>query len=82
MGYGLSIDIDSIDPIDAPGTDVLAPGGLSGEELCQAAEIFAEDSRLIGAEIVEFDPHRDPDHKTVKLIAALVSAITVGKKIR
>ncbi len=80
VGYGLSIDVDSIDPIDAPGTDVVEPGGLSGNELCRAVEIFAEDSRLIGAEIVEFDPHRDQDHKTEKLITELVRAITSGKK--
>jgi arginase len=79
-GYGLSIDVDSVDPLDAPGTDVVAHGGLSGDELCRAVEIFAEDSRLIGAEIVEFDPHRDQDHKTEKLITRLVKAITLGKE--
>ncbi len=79
VGYGLSIDIDSIDPADAPGTDVAEVDGLSGEELCQAAQIFAKDTRLIGAEIAEFDPSRDQDQKTEKLIARLVSAITLGK---
>jgi len=78
VGYGLSIDIDSIDPADAPGTDVVEPGGLAGEELCQAVQVFAHDKRLIGAEIAEFDPHRDKDQKTEKLIARLVSAITLG----
>ncbi len=79
VGYGLSIDIDSIDPADAPGTDVAEANGLSGEELCQAAQIFAHDERLIGAEIAEFDPGRDQDQKTEKLIARLVNAITIGK---
>jgi len=78
-GYGLSIDIDSIDPEDAPGTDVAEENGLSGQELCQAAQIFAADTRLIGAEIAEFDPGRDQDQKTEKLITKLVSAITLGK---
>lgn len=79
VGYGLSIDIDSIDPADAPGTDVVEPGGLAGEALCQAVQVFAHDKRLIGAEIAEFDPHRDKDQKTEKLIARLVSAITLGE---
>lgn len=78
-GYGLSIDIDSIDPADAPGTDVAEENGLSGEELCQAAQIFAGDTRLIGAEIAEFDPGRDQKQKTEKLITKLVRAITLGK---
>ncbi len=79
VGYGVSIDIDSIDPTDAPGTDVAEPGGLSGEELCQAVRLLAHDERLIGAEIAEFDPHRDQDQKTEKLIVALVKAIALGK---
>lgn len=79
VGYGLSIDIDSVDPADAPGTDVVAPGGLSGEELYRSVQIFAGDPRLLGAEIVEFDPHRDIDQKTEILITKLVRAITLGK---
>lgn len=78
-GYGVSIDIDSIDPDDAPGTDVAEPNGISGEELCEAVRIFAKDTRLIGTEIAEFDPSRDQNQKTEKLITRLVSAITLGK---
>jgi arginase len=79
LGYGLSIDIDSIDPDDAPGTDVVEPDGLSGEELCKALKVFAQDSRLIGAEIVEFDPDRDKEQKTEKLITRMTEAILLGK---
>lgn len=78
-GYGVSIDIDSIDPADAPGTDVAEEDGLSGQELCQAAKIFAQDSRLIGLEIAEFDPERDQAQKTEKLITNLVKSITLGQ---
>ncbi len=78
VAYGVTIDIDSIDPNDAPATGVSEPDGLSGRELCNAAKQFAYDKRLIGSEIVEFDPHRDQNKITEKLIANLVVALLSG----
>lgn len=81
VGYGVSLDLDSIDPIEAPGTGVGEPGGLSATELCQALRLVANDSRLIGAEIVEFDPHLDKNHATEKLVGRLLAAIVLGKTV-
>jgi arginase len=78
-GFGLTLDIDSIDPFDAPGTGVAEKDGINGEELCQSLTLLCNDPRLMGAEIVEFDPKRDKDHKTEKLIARLLTAISTGK---
>jgi arginase len=78
VGYGISIDIDSMDPEDAPGTGVAEPNGIAATELCQALTQVADDPRLIGTEIVEFDPHRDHDQLTEKLIARLLQAIRLG----
>ncbi|HSW69476.1 MAG TPA: arginase [Gammaproteobacteria bacterium] len=75
IGYGLSVDIDSMDPHDAPGTGVPEPNGISANDLCDALKGLAADSRLIGAEIVEFDPTRDFEHKTEKLVMKLISTI-------
>lgn len=77
-GFGVSLDIDSIDPNDAPGTGVPAPAGIPANDLCQALSILSQDKRLIGAEITEFDPHQDKDHMTEKLILRLMTAITMG----
>jgi len=79
IGYGVSIDIDSMDPADAPGTGVREKGGIAANELCRALTKMAHDPRLIAAEIAEFDPHRDHDHVTEKWIARLITAITIGK---
>jgi arginase len=78
--YGVTIDVDSMDPNDAPATGVSEPDGLSGSELCNAAMQFANDPRLIGTEIVEFDPHRDKNNMTEKLIINLALAILAGQK--
>lgn len=79
VGYGLSIDIDSIDPNDAPGTGVAEPNGISGSALCDVLKHITHDPKCIGAEIVEFDPRRDQQQRTEKLISELISTIAIGR---
>jgi arginase len=71
-GFGISLDIDSIDPIDAPATDVCESGGIRAHVLSSVLESAAKNPRLLGIEITEFDPHRDIDQKTEKLIPELI----------
>jgi arginase len=78
-GYGISIDIDAIDPQDAPGTGVAEENGIRASDLCQALQIVGQQANFLGAEIAEFDPHRDKDQITEKLIPKLVGAIMSGK---
>jgi arginase len=77
IGYGVTLDIDSIDPVEAPGTGVSEENGLSAKELSHALNKVAGDSRLLGLEIVEFDPHRDVDHMTEKLVPQLLAAMII-----
>jgi arginase len=81
VGYGITIDIDSIDPSEAPGTGVGEPDGLSAKALCNALTYISGDARLIGSEIVEFDPHRDKNDLTEKLSVQLLTAILSGERI-
>lgn len=78
VGYGISLDLDSIDPSDAPGTGTPVSPGIPGERLCEALTLIADDPRRLAQEIVEFDPHRDLHHKTERLIAKLISAVLKG----
>lgn len=80
VGYGISLDVDSIDPRDAPGTGVQEENGLSGNDVLRVLASVATDARLIGVEIVEFDPHQDKEQRTEKLIAELIAAVTLGEK--
>ena len=80
VSYGVSIDIDSVDPTDAPGTGVVEPNGIKADQLCNALTLLTNDSRLIGYEIAEFDPTFDQQHKTEKLIARMILAIELGKQ--
>ena len=52
---------------------------LSAQELCEALSTIAHNTQFIGAEIAEFDPHRDKNHCTEQLIFSMLSALTLGK---
>lgn len=73
-GYGISLDIDAIDPVDAPGTGLCVRDGIPGKALCDSFKRLQNDPHLLGLEISEFDPAADEDHKTEQLIIALVTA--------
>lgn len=75
FGYGLSLDMDSLDPEEAPGVDVPEANGLSLAALCAALRDQAGSPRLLGMEVVEFNPERDIEQRTEKAIVALIEAI-------
>ncbi|MHB1948520.1 MAG: arginase [Gammaproteobacteria bacterium] len=78
-GFGVSIDIDSMDPADAPGTGVREPNGIVAKDLCKSLQLLANEPKLLGAEVVEFDPHRDVNHKTEILVSQIIGTLTLGK---
>ncbi len=74
--FGISIDIDGLDPEDAPGTGIRLPGGIFAKELFEVLKPLAKNPKLIGIEIAEFNPHQDIEKKTEKLIPELILALT------
>ncbi len=75
-GYGITIDLDGIDPADAPGVGTPEPNGIRGQELCDAiAKTIKNDKKLLASEITEFNPHHDTEHKTVKLVEQLLVSL-------
>lgn len=75
VGFGVSLDLDAIDPNDAPGVDVPEPDGIGGEALCKAMVQVVNNEKFIGSEIVEFDPSRDIHHKTEHLLVRLLNIV-------
>src|SRR6185503_19124099 len=53
----VSIDLDVLDPAFAPGISHYEPGGMSTRELIDA--IHAIEGRIVGADVVEYNPARD-----------------------
>jgi agmatinase len=66
----ISIDMDGFDPSVAPGVAHLEPGGLTVREVL--AVLARQAAPLVGADIVELCPPRDPTGVTAILAAKLV----------
>jgi arginase len=65
----LSLDIDAIDPAFAPGVSHHEPGGLTSREVINIIQKLK--GNLVGADLVEFNPTRDPSGITAMLAAKL-----------
>jgi arginase len=72
--YGISFDIDGLDPVFVPGTGTPEEDGLDLPEVYHALKKVAGDPRFLGLEIAEYNPHNCPDNRTVKTICQLISA--------
>jgi arginase len=66
----ISVDLDGIDPSEAPGVSHPEPGGLRLREVLSA--IHKQNAGIIGADIVELNPVRDVGGVTAMLAAKLV----------
>jgi len=75
VAYGISLDMDSIDPTEAPGVDVPEARGLSAQAVCDGLASMVSDPQWIAMEIAEFNPSKDQDGRTEKLIARLLHLI-------
>lgn len=71
----LSIDIDVVDPIFAPGTGHREPGGLSSREIVYLVKRLNKIKSLKAVDIVEINPDLDKDGMTVKLGAKILSEL-------
>lgn len=78
VAFGVSIDLDAIDPIEAPGVGSPEKNGISAVELNNAIKILASMPNFIGFEITEFNPHHDVAQQTEKLAWEL--AMTMAGK--
>jgi len=72
--FGISIDMDAIDPLDAPGVGSPAPLGIAGRALVECMGMVAQQPKLAGIEVTEFNPLRDVNKKTAKLVGDLLGA--------
>lgn len=73
--FGISIDLDGFDPRDAPGVGTPAPDGIRAADFMPEFQAIAHHPKLIGADIVEYNPLLDIDHKTEQLAVMLCHAL-------
>jgi arginase len=74
VSFGLTIDLDALDPIDAPGVAFPEPNGIRGAELIAALPLLLRHSSLLGIEISEYAPEFDSQLQTARLASDILSA--------
>ena len=74
-GWGVSIDLDVLDPLDAPGVGSPVAHGLEPQELIDAIAGIAMTPGFLGAEMSEYNPELDPEGTTGRVAEALLVSI-------
>ena len=79
-GFHLSLDMDAVDPDEAPGVGTPVRGGMTYREAHLAMETICDCGRLLSMEIVEVNPVLDEANRTA-LLAVELAMSAMGKKI-
>jgi arginase len=76
----VSLDLDAVDPMFAPGVGTPVRGGLSYREAHLALEMVSESGLLDSLDVVEVNPILDRENETGKLAVELVAS-ALGARI-
>jgi arginase len=76
----VSLDLDAVDPMFAPGVGTPVPGGLSYREAHLALELVSEAGVLDSMDVVEVNPILDRANETGRLAVELVAS-ALGQRI-
>ncbi|NTV65460.1 MAG: arginase [Oscillochloris sp.] len=79
-GYHLSLDMDALDPREAPGVGTPVLGGISYREAHLAMELLAQAGGLRSLDLVEVNPILDL-HNTTAELAVEMALSALGKRI-
>ena len=79
-GFHLSLDMDFVDPKDAPGVGTPVRGGATYREAHLAMEMICDSRRMLSMEVVEVNPVIDEVNRTADLAVELAMS-ALGKRI-
>lgn len=79
-GFGVSIDLDAIDPEQAPGVGCPVAGGLDAMALLVSMRELGCQPCFLGLEVTELNPLHDRSGATAELVHGLLAAM-VGKSV-
>ncbi len=79
-GISVSLDMDVVDPADAPGVGTPVRGGVTYREAHLAMEMLSDSDAMVSLEVVEINPVIDEHNMTALLGVELVLS-GLGKKI-
>lgn len=69
----ISLDLDAIDSLYAPGAGMPNAKGLSYREISAFAEYIGQHCNVVGVDVVEYNPLQDVDRKTAELGTELIA---------
>jgi arginase len=76
----VSLDMDSLDPDEAPGVGTPVPGGISYREAHLLMEILCDSGRVGSMDVVEINPILDKRNRTAELAVELIASL-LGQRI-
>jgi arginase len=76
----LSLDMDAMDPKEAPGVGTPSPGGLTYREAQLIMETLCDSKKLQSADVMETNPILDTQNKTAQVAVSLIASL-FGKSI-
>ena len=79
-GVHVQLDMDVIDPEDAPGTGTPVRGGMTYREVHLAMEMLADSGAVRALDVVEVNPILDERNRTAELALELIQS-ALGKRI-
>ena len=79
-GVHLSVDLDAVDPREAPGVGTAVRGGLTYREAHLAMELLCDSGLMVSMEAVEVNPVIDEANRTAVLAVELILS-AMGKRI-
>jgi arginase len=79
-GFHLSLDMDAVDPREAPGVGTPVRGGITYREAHLAMELICDSGGMTSFEIVEVNPVLDEANRTA-LLAVELAMSALGKRI-
>lgn len=76
----VSLDMDSLDPSQAPGVGTPVPGGFTYREAHLLMEIIASSGKVTSIDVVEINPILDHSNRTAQIAVELVASL-LGESI-
>ncbi|MFB3778657.1 MAG: arginase [Bryobacteraceae bacterium] len=79
-GFHVSLDMDSVDPREAPGVGTPVRGGITYREAHLLMELICDSAKMLSMDVVEVNPVIDEANRTAALAVELVMS-AMGKRI-
>ena len=78
-GFGVSVDLDAFDPAEAPAVSTREKDGLKAAQTLPILAAAGAHNGFKGLEIAEFNPARDDDNHTARLVVELIRHILTAR---